>query len=291
MDLIEAYLETNKIKAKKRTYFYVSDLGKCKRQVIFKMLGRKGVPYTVGELNRFQSGTLAQRNWEWSWRRQNLLLKSELYLPKVLGTDRFHGRVDDLLTNLTFTDESFLKCKTYDPYDFLKTIKPTDIILLEFKTARSFSFSYPEQMLRDTHKFQTWTYLLDIIKFKPSIKIRKHPLVLYVDRDGTNSPILFVLDKPTLKKNYTILKEEMKGLVKAYALYKRKKILPDILNRELKVVKKKVKKEIQYKIELKARWNCSYCKYQKICKLPKHKLKTNIIGTIKDEKFVPKKNF
>ena len=290
-DIISAYEDVNQVKDKKRTYFYVSSLGKCRRQVIFGMEGRKRKSYTVGELNRFQSGTLSQRNWEYAWKRKDILLKSELYLPKVLGTDRFHGRIDDLLTNLTFNDDFFKRCDVYDPYDFLKKIKPTNIILLEFKTARSYSFAYQDQMLRYPHQLQTWMYLLHLLKYMPSIKIQRHPLIFYVDRDGTNKPVLFVLDKPTLKKNYTILKKEMVNLVKAYVLFKKKKVLPDILDRELKLVKKKIKDVIQYKIQLKAYWECSYCKYHRACKLPKERLKTNIIGTIKENKFEPNKNY
>jgi len=283
MDIIKAFEETNTREPKKRDYFYVTNLGSCPRQVIYNMEGREAEPYTVGELSRFQSGTFTQRNWEYAWNRKGILLAKEFYIPALWGKPFFHGRVDDLLYNLSFNEEFLLNCNVKGDAKFLKSIKPTDIILLEFKTARSNAFSYPNKIAKLSHKLQTWAYQIHLEEFFPSLTIKEHAFLFYVDRDGTNKPILHILERP----DKDLLRIEATKLIQAYRNFKEKDILPPALSRNLK----KVKIGGLSKVKLVSNWKCNYCKYRRICELPEYKSKDNVIGTVKGKSFVPNKNY
>ena len=210
---------------KPRKFFYISDLGKCERSIIYKFTDLPKKPKNPNEIEKMDMANIKHERttgfWEISGEIE--LIGKEITLNRWLPP-MWHGRTDGI-----FND--YPKIGVGD----IKNPHPKN-----FEEKRY-------SLLKPQHDHQLIGYMMGVIKMLCLIEIPDGYL-FYVDCGGSNTARQFF--RKYTQKNF----DDTKALMEAHEinleLFRKEGIFPPFL--EL----------IRKKSGLCVPWNCDYCDYQ-----------------------------
>ena len=226
LNLVKAYqngiIKREEKQEEPRKFFYISDLGMCERQIIYRFTDFPKKPKNPNELEKMHMGNVRHKIIYDTWDISGELdtIATELSLNRWLP-DMWHGRLDRLLD------------------DFPK------IAVADIKTTHPKNFSY--ELLKPQHEHQLKGYILGIIEML-NLKDIPDGYLLYADNGGSNTP----------QQKYFQYKEKdfdgTKRLMEAYEinleLFRKEGILPPFIEM------------VRKKSGLSVPWNCDYCDYE-----------------------------
>lgn len=245
----EIFKQLQREKRKKKN-FYVTDLGKCPRKVIMDFGDYEKKPLTDSELLMFGFADYIHVKLTSLIKKSNkyAVIAEELSVNEGLP-EQWHGRLDTLLFDLE--DKIFLP--------------------IEWKSTRSFVTNM--DLPKNQHYYQVLAYLYALNRMGYEVETG---IILYVDRTGSNKPIECVVVRDD---------DEFTDMCVTYnnylATYLDKKILPEMLPRELKNYKSG--------LYLHPNWQCQYCHFQDISCKPN--MSKNKIGNITNGKLIKGRNW
>lgn len=227
IDIINEITEQLKRETRKKEYFYVTDIGKCKRKICLDFKGAPKKDLTTGEMFMFDDADESHKNLA---KRVGMIkgiavIENEMNITEGLPS-MWHGRLDSLCFD----------------------IPAKEFFVIDFKGTRAFrkGVDLPKQ----DHIYQIKSYLFALRNM--GIKAEKG-LLFYKDRTGSCAPMIFEVDYDPEIINV------FKEYEDVYEIFNATNELPEILPREFKLKRNEIK--------LVPNWQCSYCKYQGIsCK-------------------------
>lgn len=213
---------------------YVTDLGKCKRQVAYRLLGTPKNPKAdqtvVNESIMFDLADFLELQLCDALDAKGLLLDYQRGI-NIYDHENWGGRLDILAD-----------------YHGARVI--------EVKSVRSNKFNYADELPDRAHSKQAAVYDHYIREEDGEDSLQAAPLLWYVDRGGSNTPLEFPIEY-----DWEEIDAEM------CALDKIREALDIFDDESLPPQMQKVLKLRSYgkKIVLEPPWNCGYCDYSDAC--------------------------
>lgn len=214
----------------------------CKRQLFHKLAGDDRKDNTVGELMRFRFGDRIH---------EDVADMIDQYIPgdwSVIGVECYGNEIDGVTSRADIRLEN--------PEDQTVTV--------EVKTSRGNAFNYrngPED-IREAHKLQLRTNMLALDD--------DYGLLLYVDREGSNAPESYIIERDDDQVLSIIQElEELIEPANEYSVAKEAAELGLIEDDEVPEPPKPLEPEIKRNenkgpdsIEISEPWNCRYCSFR-----------------------------
>lgn len=218
--------------------FYPSSLGRCKRAVVYQMLGYPTKPIPGQNLLIMENGTSFHNRMEDIFEKMGILIAPELSLKDEAL--RISGRSDAIIWNfLKPEDEEDAEVITlYDPKDKNKIVyegPANHILIVEFKSIKNKNYAkLPKSKPDKKHEMQLqlYFYLTGI----------RRGLVYYENKDTQESKFFFIEYNPALV-------EQVKADIQEILEYVDKRELPEKEGNALDIM-------------------CRYCDFRNLCHVP-----------------------
>ena len=224
LNLIKAYADQIKIESRPRNFFYISDLGKCERQTIYRFTDLPKKEISPFQIDMMNEGTEKHDKVYEYWMKSDLaIIATELSLNPWLPP-AWHGRTDVLAQE---EDSSFA--------------------IIDVKSLRANAFKY--ELPKSDHKLPLLGYILGATKMLGAIP---RAYLYYCDRDGSNTPQQYYFD--FTPKDLDTIAEIMTTYELNLELYQTEGILPPFLT--------PLPKKIKGKMVMCVPWQCDYCDYE-----------------------------
>lgn len=245
IDMIHTYLQDENVKSQQRRIdqgrignFYPSSIGKCKRAVVYQMLGYPSKSIPGKNLLIMENGTSFHERMEDLFEEMGIMIAPELALKEP--DLRISGRSDAITWNylLDEDEEDDEEIVLYDPSDKTKEIyrgPSNHILIFEFKSIRSQNFE-------------------KLPKTKPEKK-HEMQLQLYFHLTGIKKGIVYYENKNTQESKYYVVERNQKMIdetidyIKFCIEMSQKAELPEREGNPLDIM-------------------CRYCDFRDICHMP-----------------------
>lgn len=218
--------------------FYPSSIGKCKRAVVYQMLGYPTKPISGQSLLIMENGTSFHNRMEDIFERMGIMIAPELSLKDE--ELRISGRSDAIIWNYLKPEgePDAEEITLYDPKDKGKIVfsgPANDILIVEFKSIKSKNYNnLPKTKPKKEHEMQLqlYFYLTGI----------RRGLVFYENKDTQESKFFYV-------EYNEALVEQVKQDIRDILGYVDRRELPEKEGNALDIM-------------------CRYCDFRNLCHVP-----------------------